>query len=143
MNNLLRISEATLLALHGMVYLVHRADRDIVSIKDMAVALNVSENHLSKVFQRMSKVGLVRSVRGPHGGFLLAMPPTRIRLFDIFTAIEGEFKIEECLLPKRICRKNMCILGQLIGNINKEVLHYLKVKKLSDFKGIYKRDKTL
>ncbi len=140
MNSILRISEASLLAMHGMVFLVHKPKDELVSVKDMAYALGVSEHHLSKVFQRMTKAGLVKSVRGPRGGFLLARPAVEIRLIDILTAIEGDFEPKDCLFSKKLCQNNGCILGELVVDINKQILRYLKKKKLSDFRNIYRKE---
>ena len=96
MSEVVIISEAVTLALHGMG-LLRKGDR--MSAKNMAASLDVSEAHLAKVFQRLVRVGLVRSTRGPSGGFDLVKDPADISLLDIFVAIEGGVPVgRHCIL---------------------------------------------
>jgi DNA-binding IscR family transcriptional regulator len=64
MSNVIKISEATTLALHTMFYLYLKKDQ-LVSTKEIAAMFGFSENHLAKVLQRLVKVGYVASIRGP------------------------------------------------------------------------------
>jgi len=143
MDGILNISEAVSLAIHGMVYLADSYNKDggVVSVKDIAKVFKASEHHLSKVFQRLVKAGLIRSIRGPHGGFCLARPANRIRLIDVFTAIDGELSLNECLFLNKVCMDGRCIFGSLLKRINSELFQYLKGKRLSDFRGVYGKEK--
>jgi len=134
----LRVSEAASLALHGAAYLA-QAGQTPVANKEMADALGVSEAHLSKVMQRLSKAGLVRSVRGPKGGFLLDTPADQISLLDVYEAIEGRLEDTSCLLGTPVCRGERCILGGLIERVNREVRTYLTRTRLSEMTSIYRR----
>ncbi len=77
----LRISEAATLALHATALIGSSPTR--LSAHEMAERLNVSEAHLAKVLQRLAHAGLVRSVRGPHGGFMLARAGSEITLLEV------------------------------------------------------------
>ncbi|NLH94874.1 MAG: Rrf2 family transcriptional regulator, partial [Synergistaceae bacterium] len=81
MPEIIQVSEAVSLALHGLGLLVSRKGR--ISIREMATVMGVSEAHLAKVFQRLSKGGLVRSMRGPGGGFVLAKAPSEVTLYEV------------------------------------------------------------
>jgi len=105
----------------------------MVTNKEIAKALNVSENHLSKVLQRLGRVGLVKSVRGPKGGFILGKAANDISLLDVYESIEGPFVMSNCLLGIPICDGNKCILGGLLKTLNTEVRDYLAGTKLSEF----------
>ena len=78
MTNLLRISDAASLGLHTMGLLAGRSTR--LSTQEIARSLGASEHHLAKVMQRLAKMGLVVSTRGPQGGFVLSRPPAEITL---------------------------------------------------------------
>ena len=103
-----------------------------MSAKEMAEAVNVSEAHLAKVFQKLVKEGLVTSVRGPGGGFQLARDPGEISLFHIYTAIEGVPKHDYCLLHSERCPFGGCIFGSLLGKMTDEFVEYLKNTTLKD-----------
>jgi Rrf2 family protein len=121
----LKISDAVNLALHAMMTLATGAAGPPLSVSVMAGKLGLSENHLAKVMQRLHKVGLVNSKRGPKGGFTLGRPPGSIRLLDVYEAIEGPLEDRDCLLAEPICDGTCCLLGGLLGSINEQVREHL------------------
>lgn len=129
MKNIIQISEAASLALHGMGILAISGGR--VSVHEMAEKTRSSEAHLSKVFQRLSRAGLVSSVRGPGGGFVLSRSAEEITLLEIFTAIEGDPRPEPCLLNRGSCPFRGCLFGDLIPEINSRFLDHLSQKTLA------------
>ena len=132
---MLRISEAASLAMHAMVLLAKNAHR-VVSTREIAGTLKVSEAHLSKVLQRLTRTGLLKSVRGPRGGFLLDGLAGDITLLQVYEAIEGPLTTRTCLFDRPICNGNGCILGDLLRTVNKEVSSYLSETKLSELMGV-------
>ena len=93
MANLLKVSEAASLALHSMVLIAEKSPK-LISARAMAERLNVSEAHLSKVLQRLGRDGLVRSIRGPGGGFTLLKKPEEV------TESEKKNCIEDASVPQ-------------------------------------------
>lgn len=132
MKNIIQISEASSLALHGMGILAVARRR--MSIHEIAAATGASEAHLSKVFQRLVKEGMVRSIRGPGGGFDLARSPESITLLDIYSAIEGRPSSDTCLLRSGSCPFMSCIFGDLIENLTERFLGYLGDTTLSEMR---------
>lgn len=136
-NSVLRISEAASLALHTMAFLTAHSARHF-SAKEIATEIHCSEAHLSKVLRRLTRVGLLASVRGPGGGFLLSKPPQDIRLLDVYEAIEGPLPPARCLLTTPVCGGN-CILGGLVQTLNQQVRDYLARTRLCDLGGAFTR----
>lgn len=124
MASLIRISEAGAMGLHAGVYLAASPGR-VLPAGEMAAALQVSEAHLVKVLQRLTRAGLVRTARGPAGGYALARPPASVRLRDVLEAVEGRMSPATCLLKHTACRGGPCILGGLIRAVNRQTLSYL------------------
>ena len=136
MSHLMKVSEAASLALHSMAYLAGSQGQKI-SARQMAQRLGVSEAHLSKVLQRLAQAGLVKSSRGPKGGFTLKIPASRITLLDIFETIEGRLELTDCLLGVPICDSQHCILGGLLKKVDNQARDYLGRTKLSEFKELF------
>lgn len=130
MAEFVRLSEATALALHTMA-LVAAAD-GATSVAALASGLEASEAHLSKVMQRLSKAGFLRAKRGPNGGYVLARPAEAITLLEIYEAMEGPIRRDECLFDLPVCRRGECILGGLVGRVRDDVRTYLEDTTLRD-----------
>ncbi len=142
MANVLRISEAASLALHTMVLLARKPEERL-STKEIAGVLKVSEAHLSKVLQRLGRVGLVNATRGPNGGFMVEKDPNGVTLLEVYEAIEGPLNSSNCLLGTPICDGGeKCILGNLLEDINKEVKEYLSGTTISELTDVYGSDET-
>ena len=137
MKNIIQISEASSLALHGMGLLAATGRR--MSIREIAAATGASEAHLSKVFQRLVKEGMIRSIRGPGGGFDLTRTPENITLLEIYSAIEGKPSSNTCLLHSGACPFSGCIFGDLIEDLTERFLRYLGETTLS---GMCEKDRT-
>ncbi|RJP81724.1 MAG: Rrf2 family transcriptional regulator [Candidatus Zixiibacteriota bacterium] len=121
---MLKITEAASLAIHTAAYMAAQPERRFTT-REVAALFRISENHLSKVMQRLVKVGLVTSVRGPRGGFNLTRPPDQVTLLHVYEAIEGAFDWNRCLLGHDVCPVGTCLMGQLLENVNRTVYDYL------------------
>lgn len=112
-SSIIRFSEAANLAIHAMVYLAWRREDSPCPAADIAAGLQVSENHLAKVLQRLVHGGLVTSVRGARGGFVLARPPGEVTILSILEAIDGPLPERHCLLGNATCFLSSCALSAL------------------------------
>ncbi len=130
LSSVIKISEAASLALHTMVVLAKNKDK-IFTTKDIAVLLNASRDHLSKVLQRLEKENFIVSVRGPKGGFKIEKDKEDVTLLQIYEAIDGPLLSTHCLLGNPICDGTKCILGDL-NKINTQVRDYLTGTKIFD-----------
>lgn len=129
---MLKISDAVNLAFHAMLLLSTKPKAEQVSVQELAATLRVSDNHLSKVMQRLSKAGLVGSRRGPRGGFYLVKDPASVRLSEIYVIIEGPIPAAACLLEKPLCEGQCCLLGNLLSSVHNQIRDHLDGTTLQD-----------
>lgn len=61
-----------------------------LQIRDIAEKANIPQNYLEQILATLRKEGLIQSIRGAGGGYLLAKSPNLITVFDILVALEGE-----------------------------------------------------
>ncbi len=130
--SLVNISEGASLALHGLAIIAKNLPKRM-NIKILAKKLNASEAHLAKVFQKLSKAGLVKSVRGPSGGFELNKAPKNISFLEIYEIIEGKIILGKCPLNKINCTFKSCIFDNELNKISKDIYDTFKNIHLSDF----------
>lgn len=130
MSGLLKISEAAVLALHALIYITLEGGETVTN-SEIAEFLHASENHLSKVLQRLAKAGLVKSLRGPKGGFVLGRDSKTITLREIYELFEGAVTTNTCLLQTPVCGE-VCVFGDLLVNMNTFVIDFLTRTNLND-----------
>ena len=131
MSTLVKISEAASLALHTMALLAGDDERRFTN-QEIAERLKSSGHHLAKVMQRLAKIGLVDSVRGPQGGFKLGKPADQTTLLEIFEAVEGPIQKSGCLLGTPVCGGVSCVLGSVMQSVHKQLLDYISQTTLRD-----------
>ncbi len=117
MQTILKISDAAAIALHAADYLAGR-DKLLSPLCEITKALEVSGNHLSKVLQQLTKAGLVRTARGPKGGFVLSLAGRKGTVRDFVSAIDGPPTRNICLLKHKVCANRGCMLGNFISETN-------------------------
>ena len=83
-------------ALHCLLYMVDIPSGKAVGIKDLAAFQGVSETYLSKVYTKLRKAGIVRSISGVNGGYELARTPENITFWHIVEAVEGTTPLFQC-----------------------------------------------
>jgi len=117
MQTILKISEAAAIALHAADYLAGHPG--LRSAQEIAKALDVSYNHLSKVLQQLTRADLLTPVRGPKGGFSLSPSGKKAAVRDFMTAIDGPVKLHACLMGAKVCRHKNCMFGRFLEETNK------------------------
>ncbi|MBP7125952.1 Rrf2 family transcriptional regulator [Myxococcota bacterium] len=132
MNPLVRVSEAASIGLHAMVILARDPARWL-SVKDFKEELPVSTAHLAKVLQRLARLGLLASVRGPHGGFRLSRSPEEYTLLEIYEAIDGPLHPGGCLMDHPRCPAGRCLFGDTLVRATRDVRDRLARTSLAEF----------
>jgi len=128
MSSVFNLSEASSIALHSMVMVASTGNK--INVNKLSERLNFSKHHVAKVMQRLVKVGLLSSNRGPTGGFSLAKPAEDINLLEIYEAIEGPMKNHNCPLGYDECAFEKCILGTIAHDMNNKFKEYLREHSL-------------
>jgi Rrf2 family transcriptional regulator, iron-sulfur cluster assembly transcription factor len=89
----------------AMVSLAGASRGNPVSIRDISQQEQISELYLQQLFTRLRRRKLVKSVRGPGGGFILAHHPSRITIGEIIRSAEGKGSRVGCRKSGRTCGK--------------------------------------
>ena len=96
------ISGTSQYAIRAVVYVATNGADEPVRVGPIATALDVPQNYLSKTLHQLARAGVLRSVRGPRGGFQLAVPPARLTLARVTEPFD-EVGERHCLLGRAQC----------------------------------------
>lgn len=72
-------------------------------LKEIAEKLKIPQPYLAKIFQLLARKKILHSTKGPHGGFYLLVPSSRLTLMDIIDAIDGRNFFDSCYITGERC----------------------------------------
>jgi Rrf2 family protein len=101
-------------ALRALIYLARQGSDEPVLVRDIAAAERIPHPFLSKLLLSLRNRGIVRSTRGPGGGYTLARTPGRIVLSDVVETFDGSRNLgKTCILGLDECGEvNPCALHE-------------------------------
>lgn len=128
----MRLSLHTDYGLRTLMYLSGINQR--ATTAEIAEFFEISKDHLAKVAQRLTRLGLVRSVRGIGGGIELAIAPEKIRLGTVIEQLEGSLRLLDCVgSEEQICViQPGCRLRKVLAEAERLQKAYLDTIRLSD-----------
>ena len=110
----MRLSTKGRYGTRAMLDLALNFGKEPVLLRDIARRQEVSEKYLEHSVSALRKAGLVRSIRGARGGYVLAKPPSEIRLSEIMEVLEGSMAPVDCVDDAHVChRANLCVSREL------------------------------
>lgn len=96
-------------ALHALIVLAQNGGDDPMLIADIAEAANLPRKFLEQILVDLKKRGIVRSVRGRSGGYLLGRNPKQISFAEIIRAIDGPLALSPCVSATAYHRCEDCV----------------------------------
>jgi Rrf2 family protein len=104
-----------------------------VSLKDVAQRQGLSDKYLEQIVTPLSKAGLVRSVRGAGGGYLLTRAPSEYTVGEILRPLEGDLAPVECATDSGFCEQcDECVTVELWQEIHRAVSQVVDHTTLAD-----------
>lgn len=130
MNPIVGLPEPLILGLHALGFLAKSPD-ECFTTQQIAAALRTPEPYLSKVLQRINKGGIIKSVRGPGGGYKLNCVPSDTPLRAIFELLGGAFESRGCGMDG--CKGYKCFIGDMLDELTLAFIKYLEARSFADF----------
>jgi Rrf2 family iron-sulfur cluster assembly transcriptional regulator len=122
-------------AVMAMVDLASHSKGNPVALADIAERQEISLSYLEQLFAKLRKGGLVKSVRGPGGGYLLAYGLADTRISDIILAVDEPIRATRCQAGSPTgCRSNKsrCLTHDLWEELGNQIHLYLSSVSLAD-----------
>ena len=122
-------------AVMALVDLAASSQGKPVSLADIAERQEISLSYLEQLFAKLRRGSLVKSVRGPGGGYLLAHSPAETRVSDIILAVDEPIRATRCTPGQPFgCRSNKsrCMTHDLWEELGNQIYLYLSSVTLAD-----------
>ena len=106
----MKLSTRTRYGTRALLELALHRREEPVFLKDIAKRQQISLPYLEHLIAPLIAGGMIRSIKGPRGGVLLAKPPEEIKLSEAIQLLEGSLALAECVNDPRICeRSEFCV----------------------------------
>lgn len=130
----MRLSTKGRYAVMALVDLTRQGAAGPVSLAEIAARQAISLSYLEQLFARLRRKGLVRSARGPGGGYRLARPAAEVAIAEIVTAVDEPLKVVRCPAGGRGCMPGgeLCLTHDLWEELGRQIYGYLAGVTLAD-----------
>ena len=106
-----------------------------VSLRDISLRQGISLDYLEQIFSKLKKSNIVKSIRGSNGGYILTKDPEKIKLSNIFLAVDEKVKTVQCKKEsKKGCNGKLtkCITHNLWDDLEMYINDFFDKKNLGD-----------
>ncbi len=119
--------------MRAMLELAMNSGKGPVPLRDLASRQEISAKYLEQLLIPLKGAGLVKSVRGARGGYMLSVDAGRISLYDIVRSLEGPLAPVECVQDSSFCdRVGGCTVHLVWGEMGKLLVDFLDGLTLAD-----------
>ena len=102
-------------------------------VKNIAAEEDIPAQFLAKILQQLARKGMLRSSKGPTGGFTLRVPADEIRLLDIVEALDGLAEYQKCASGLADCNDDMpCSMHDSWKALRSRIMDYLGRNTIAD-----------
>lgn len=103
-----------------------------VTLAGISERQEISLSYLEQLFSRLRRNGLVKSVRGPGGGYRIALPLDQISVSDIITSVDEQIDATQCGGSENCHDDHRCMTHDLWASLNVKILEYLSGVNLAE-----------
>lgn len=139
----MRLTTKGRFAVTAMLDLAMAEENKPVTLAGISERQNISLSYLEQLFSRLRRSGLVVSVRGPGGGYLIAKKPGDISVAHIIAAADELIDATQCGGHKNCRGEKPCMTHDLWSTLNDKILEYLSAVSLEDLVASQSEDKSV
>ena len=130
----MKFSKKSRYGLTSLIDLTVHSKNGHVALNSIAERNDISPQYLEQVFASLRKAGIVKSVKGPQGGYFLSRDPKEISVADIVTVLEGSFCLENEEIPEN-CKSQgapRAVQKLIVDQVNQALNNILTQLTLAD-----------
>ena len=129
----MRLSTKAQYAVRAMVSLSLHSEGAPIALRDISGREGISLTYLEQLFVKLRRGEIVKSVRGPGGGYLLAKPAAKIRVDEIIDSVEESLVPVACMDQKEGCNcEDQCVTHTVWHGLGERIRQFLASMTLED-----------
>jgi Rrf2 family protein len=129
------LSNQSKYAIRGVIYLaLNASENKKLGSQEVAQKIKVPQPFLAKIFQKLSKAKIIKSSKGPKGGFFLTENELSGNLMNVIECIDGLDAFNTCYIGLPHCSdKNPCALHHIGAPLRNQLIAELKKRSIAEF----------
>ena len=140
----MQLSTRTRYGVRAILELAENYGKEPLQLKAISEHQEISVKYLEQLMAVLKSTGIVRSVRGRSGGYVLAKSPNEIKVSDCFNCLEGPVITTECVDNSSFCTRTAdCVARQLWTDVQNTVMNLLRSITLQSLIDRTREDKVL
>jgi Rrf2 family iron-sulfur cluster assembly transcriptional regulator len=120
-------------AVTAMMHLAIHDRHGPVTLAEISLCQGISLSYLEQLFAKMRRRGLVEGVRGPGGGYRLALMPNQVTIADIISAVDERVDATRCCGQENCQNGQRCLTHQLWTDLSRQIFSFLEGITLAQF----------
>jgi len=133
----MKISTQSRYGLRALFDIAYHSAGLSTQVKEISARQGISPRYIEQIFQKLKRAGIIKSVRGPSGGYYLSRSPEEIKLGDIIRATEGNLELVFCLSHNKAATKSCdrmvhCVARDVWQGASDKLLQYFDSITLQD-----------
>ena len=135
----MKFSKKSRYGLRALIDLSMHSGTEYMVLGNIAERNNISPQYLEQVFASLRRAGIVKSIKGPQGGYLLNHAPEKITVADILKILEGTYHLEdeEVFEEDQVQGISIAIQKLVVDQVNQELDRILGNVTLADLEDDY------
>ena len=126
-------SQSSKYAIRAFVNLASQPEGQFAMVKNIAKEEDIPSHFLAKILQQIARKGLLKSSKGPTGGFCLKVPASKLKLIDIIDAVDGLNNFNACAGGLPECNSaNACSLCDRWKPVQARIMVFLGKTTIAD-----------
>ena len=118
---MLKIAKSVEYAFLGLKYIAENSEQRMISVAEISENLDIPYDLLAKIMQKLVRHGILNSVQGTRGGYILNQQPEQISLLNVIDALDQPVQIADCFTPSDCKRSADCCLKSPLTRIQGKI----------------------
>jgi Rrf2 family protein len=137
-------SKTTSYGIRALAYIASQPER-LCGLQEIAEHEHIPPAYLRKILGELRRHRLLRSVKGIHGGYELGRAPQAITLWEVFTLLEPDPYVDQCLLGNRVCSpdSSSCVFHDEWQKVRTDLVSLLETRTIFDAATEISRSRSL
>ncbi len=133
----MKISTQSRYGLRALFDIAYHSAGLSTQVKDISARQGISPRYIEQIFQKLKRAGIIKSIRGPSGGYYLAKKLDEITVGEIVRATEGNIHLVHCTSSRKSARKAcerfaQCVVRDIWKEASERLMSYLDSITLED-----------